>query len=227
MKRVVTVLFAAACAVAPAAQAAPLDLGRQTYNVLPPGQTGSLPPDAFGTNQLELYDDLTPLFGDVGQGDIRRLFKSARFFAPAGGEVTRPRRGVTIRRDRSFGVPHIRGRRRSDVFFGIGWSTAEDRGLFMETIRYPSRLAIVDPPGLSALDIATSLRSFEPSGQTERFIRNQRRLILAEGREGRRVLKDANAYTAGINAYYRDTNNDAKPWTQVDVLAVTGAPVGA
>ena len=94
-----------------------------TWNILPPGQTGGLPPDSFGTNQLKLYDDLAPLFGDVGPGDIRRLFKSARFFAPAGGEVTRPRRGLTIRRDRRWGVPHIRGRTRSDVFFGIGWAT--------------------------------------------------------------------------------------------------------
>ncbi len=200
MKRLVALVFALACATAPAAHAAPLDLGRQTWNILPPGQTGSLPPDSFGTNQLKLYDDLAPLFGDVGPGDIRRLFKSARFFAPAGGEVTRPRRGLTIRRDRRWGVPHIRGRTRSDVFFGIGWATAQDRGLFMETIRYPARLAIVDAPGLSALGIATSLRSFDPSAQTERLIRGQRRLIAAKGREGRRVLKDVNAYTAGINA---------------------------
>jgi acyl-homoserine lactone acylase PvdQ len=222
VKRLVVLVFALACTTAPVAQAAPLDFGRQTWNILPPGQTGSLPPDTFGTNQLNLYDELAPLFGDVGPGDVRRLFKSARFFAPAGGEVTRPRRGVTIRRDRSFGVPHIRGRTRSNVFFGIGWATAEDRGLFMETIRYPSRLAIVDAPGLSALRLATSLRSFEPSAQTERFIRRQRRLIVAKGREGRRVLKDVNAFTAGINAYYRETDNDAKPWTQVDVLSVTG-----
>jgi Penicillin amidase len=202
--------------------AAPLDFGRQTWSILPPGQSGAVPPDDHSTDQIPLYDALTPLFDKVRPRHIERLFRSARFFTPKGGRVERPRRGITIRRDRQWSVPHIRGRTRSDVFFAIGWVTAEDRGLFMETIRYPSRLAILDAPGLNALNLATSLRRFEPSRQTERFIGRQRRLAVRQGRKGRRALKDVRAYVAGINAYNRRAGNNVKPWTVTDVIAVTG-----
>ena len=207
----------------PNASAAPLDFGKQTWNLLPPGQSGSLPANKHSTDQLKLYDALTPLLGDIGRSDIPRLFKSARFFAPEGGTVERPKRGITIRRDRRWGVPHIKARTRSDVFYAVGWATAQDRGLFMETIRYPARFAILDAPGRNALALATSLRAFEPSTQTERFIANQRRLVLRRGKRGRRVLKDVAAYVAGINAYNRKAGNDnVKPWTYTDVVAVTG-----
>jgi acyl-homoserine lactone acylase PvdQ len=215
-------VLAIALLPASAASAAPLDLGRQTYMLLPPGQAGALPPVDNSLDQLRLYDALTPLFGDVRPRHVKRLFRSARFFEPRGGTVERPRRGVTIRRDRQWGVPHIRGRTRSDVYFGIGWATAEDRGIFMETIRYPARFAILDAPGHNALDLATSLRSFEPSARTERFIARQRRLVRQRGKRGRRVLWDVQAYVNGINAYNREAGNDIEPWTYTDVVAVTG-----
>ena len=225
MTRFAVPLLALAIAIAAAstAYAAPLDFGRQTYSVMPPGQSGAVPPVDNSLDQLGLYDALTPLFGDVRKRHIERLFRSARFFEPRGGTVERPRRGLTIRRDRQWGVPHIRGRTRFDVFFGIGWATAQDRGLFMEAIRYPARFAILDAPGKNALDIATDLRAFEPSAQTERFIARQRRVLLRTGRRGRRVMKDVRAYVAGINAYNRSAGNDEiEPWTYVDVTAVTG-----
>ncbi len=215
--------LAIAIAVASTAFAAPLDFGRQTYSVMPPGQSGAVPPVDNSLDQLGLYDALTPLFDDVRKRHIERLFRSARFFEPRGGTVERPRRGLTIRRDRQWGVPHIRGRTRFDVFFGIGWATAQDRGLFMEAIRYPARFAILDAPGKNALDIATELRTFEPSAQTERFIAHQRRVLLRTGRRGRRVVREVRAYVAGINAYNRKAGNDEiEPWTYVDVTAVTG-----
>jgi acyl-homoserine lactone acylase PvdQ len=222
--RLVVPLLVLAMSLAPAsaAAAAPLDLGRQTYMVMPPGQAGALPPVENSLDQLPLYDALTPLFGDVRRRHVRNLFRSARFFEPRGGTVQRPRRGLTIRRDRQWGVPHIRGRTRSDVYFGIGWATAQDRGVFMETIRYPARFAILDAPGFNALELATSLRAFEPSVRTERFIARQRRLVLRQGKRGRRVLKDVRAYVNGINAYNRRAGNDIEPWTYIDVTAVTG-----
>jgi acyl-homoserine lactone acylase PvdQ len=213
---------AAALAAAAPASAARLDFGKQTWNILPPGQSGALPPDRHSTDQLKLYDALTPLFDKVSANDIPRTYKSARFFAPGGGKVVRPKRGVTIRTDRRWGVPHIQGRTRSDVYFGIGWATARDRGIFMETIRYPARFAVIDAPGYDALSVATSLRGFEPSRQTERFIRREKQLVLRGGRRGRRVVRDVEAFVAGINEFNRQAKKGARPWTYTDVTAVTG-----
>jgi acyl-homoserine lactone acylase PvdQ len=222
--RIVVAAMTAVCClvVASSAAAARLDFGRQTYTILPPGQSGALPPDKHSTDQLKLYDALTPLFEDVRRSHITELFKSARFFAPKGGKVDRPKRGLTIRTDRRWAVPHIQGRTRSDVYFGIGWVTARDRGIFMETIRYPARLAVLDAPGLDALSLATSLRQFEPSRQTERFILGQRKLLTRAGRRGRRILADVDAYVAGINAYNRRAKNGRAPWTETDVASVSG-----
>jgi acyl-homoserine lactone acylase PvdQ len=223
VKGIVVAAMTAACCfvIAGPTAAARLDFGKQTYMILPPGQSGALPFDRHSTDQLKLYDALTPLFDDVRPSNIKSLYKSARFLAPKGGEVDRPKRGLKIRTDRRWAVPHIRGRTRSDVFFGIGWVTARDRGVFMETIRDPARLAVVDAPGYDALDLATSLRQFEPSRQVERFIARQMRLLRGLGRRGRRILADVDAYLAGINAYNRKAKNGRTPWTENDVIAVT------
>ena len=224
MKRIVVAAITAACCfvLAGPAAGARLDFGKQTYTILPPGQSGAIPPDRYSTDQLKLYDALTPLFDDVRPSHITQLFKSARFFAPKGGRVDRPKRGLTIRTDRKWGVPHIQGRTRSDAYFGIGWVAARDRGLFMEAIRYPARLAVLDAPGYDALALATSLRQFEPSRQTERFIIGQKKILTGAGRRGRRILTDVDAYVAGINAYNRKAKNGRPPWTETDVASVTG-----
>ena len=110
--------------------------------------------------------------------------------------------------------------------FGAGWATAQDRGLFMESIRGPARIAALDVPGLDAFSLATSLRQFTPSAATERLLRRQALPLRRAGAKGRRVLRDVDAYVAGINAYYRATDNPAKPWTRADVAAAA-ALIGA
>src|SRR5262245_9550133 len=91
-----------------------------SYNILPPGQYGNLPTNVHSTDQLPLYDSLTPLRGDVSVGDIERLYKPEDF-EPNGPttmvETGRP--GLRILRD-AFGVPFIYGTTRDDVWFGIG-----------------------------------------------------------------------------------------------------------
>ena len=78
MKRVVLSSVLAFLMLVPTASAAPLDFGKQTWNVLPSGQSGSLPPDEHSVDQLRIYDALTPLSGDVTRNSITRYFKSAR-----------------------------------------------------------------------------------------------------------------------------------------------------
>jgi acyl-homoserine lactone acylase PvdQ len=196
------------------------DFGRDVYNVLPAGQDGGLPLTKHSTDQLPLYDGLTPLYDEIKASDIPKYFKPERFGVigkPARTE--RPREGLKIERD-SWGVPHIYGKTRDDVEFGAGWVTAEDRGLFIETIRGPARIAALDAPGLDAFRLATSLRQFVPSRATERFVASTANHFKKDA-QGRRILKDVDAYVAGINAYYRETHNKAKPWTRNDVAAAT------
>ncbi|HXZ62334.1 MAG TPA: penicillin acylase family protein, partial [Acidimicrobiales bacterium] len=114
------------------------------YNILPPGEYGGLPPDANSTDQLALYDGLTPLRGNVTTADISKYFKPEVFGldGQTGRPEAVPRPGLTIVRD-SWDVPHITGATRADVEFGAGWVTAEDRGIFIEAIRGPARLAAI------------------------------------------------------------------------------------
>jgi acyl-homoserine lactone acylase PvdQ len=214
------VLFALGALLLPATAFGATDFGRDVYNVLPAGQFGGLPLTQHSTDQIPLYDGLTPLWDQVTAADIPKYFKPERFGVVGKVERTeRPRKGLTIKRD-TWGVPHIYGKTRDLVEFGAGWVTAEDRGLFIETIRGPARVAALDVPGLDAFSLATSLRQFLPSRATERVVASSADAFKND-KQGRRMLKDVDAYVAGINAYYKKTKNKAKPWTRNDVAAAS------
>jgi acyl-homoserine lactone acylase PvdQ len=87
-------------------------------------------------------------------------------------------------------------------------------------------VAAVDAPGINPFGLATSLRSFTPSAQTEAFLAREVKLLRNAGKDGRQAVKDTDAYVAGINAYYRKSKSPAKPWTRNDVIGV-GALIGA
>jgi acyl-homoserine lactone acylase PvdQ len=205
------------------ASAAAADFANPALNVLPPGQSGSIPPNQNSRDQIPLYDGLTPLFDRVTPADLNRYFKPAIFGlggqAPTRVENPPDRPGLRIERD-SFGVPHIFSTSRDDVMFGAGWVAAEDRGILLEVLRNPGRLAAIDPPGIDAFDVASSLRTFQPSAQAEAFLSRQTELLENAGPKGQRVLADIRNYVAGINAFRRQAGSSARPWTEVDVLAV-------
>ncbi|MDP9304060.1 MAG: penicillin acylase family protein [Actinomycetota bacterium] len=195
-------------------------------NVLPPGQSGDLlfPPTA--SDQLKLYDGLTPRGANVRPADLTRYFKPERFGVT--GKVVRterPRPGLRILRDR-WDVPHVYGRTRADVEFGAGYATAEDRFILMELLRGPGRLAALDAPGLDPFALATSGRQFVPTQATEERVAAQLKLVRAAGRKGRQLYADVRSYVAGINAYYKKRNQGLRPWTTTDVIAV-GSLLGA
>ena len=77
MRRVSLVLGLLLLAVVPAAAGAQ-DFA---YNILPPGQFGGLPgtPANHGTDQIPLYDALTPLRGNVTAADIAKDYKPEDF----------------------------------------------------------------------------------------------------------------------------------------------------
>jgi len=220
---VLVVALAAAFAIvlSPLEAATPKrDYAAAAWTILPPGENGSLSFDRNTTDQAKLYDGLTPLRGNVAPRDLRRFFKPA----PLGlGSDTaqkreRPRAGVTIVRD-SFGVAHVTGKTEADVAYGAGWVTAADRGLLLQLIRGPARVAAFDVPGLDPLALALSGKAFVPSAEAEAFLSNQIDALRAQGAIGRKVLAIANAYAAGINAWYRAKSIPAAPFTANDVIA--------
>ena len=192
-------------------------------DILPPGQ-GANVPDL--TSQLSLYDRLTRIQGGVTAVDLVKLYKPE----PLGiGSVKvvrteRPRAGVTIYRD-PYDVPHVYGKTRAATEFGAGWATAEDRGLDLQLLRGPARIAALDVPGYDAFSVALSARTFVPSAATEAFLAQQ--TTLAEKTAaGRQLIKDVDAYLLGINAYFKNAGGFVTPFTRNDITAI-GTLIGA
>ena len=196
------------------------DYAAAAWTILPPGENGSLSFDRNTTDQAKLYDALTPLGANVTSAHFRRLFKPARMGLGAERPQRRehPRAGVTILRD-SFGVAHVTGGTEADVAFGAGWVTAADRGLLLQLVRGPARVAALDVPGLDPLSLALSGTTFVPSPDTEAFLANQLDALRSQGDDGRRMLAIIQAYAAGINAWYRARGIPATPFTANDVVA--------
>jgi acyl-homoserine lactone acylase PvdQ len=218
---VVVLVGALVLVLSPLEAAAPKrDYAAAAWTILPPGENGSLSFDRNTTDQARLYDGLTPLRGNVTARDLRRFFKPA----PLGRTLKkpqkqeRPRPGLTIVRD-NFGVAHVTGRTEADVAFGAGWVTAADRGLLLQLIRGPARIAALDVPGLDPLSLALTGRTFVPSADAEAFLSNQVDALRAQGAIGRRVLALVNAYAAGINAWYRAKEIATTPFTVNDAIA--------
>ena len=196
------------------------------FNILPPGQYGGIPgtPANHGTDQIPLYDALTPLRGNVTAADIARNYKPEDF-APIGASTveptTRPGDDLTIRRD-SFGVPHVYGTTRAATWWGAGWVTAEDRELLANLGRLPAYAAVADVPGLNAFNLVTSGGGYTPSAQAKAFVHGQqRKLVRRYGAKGRQILQDLQDYADGITAYRRSKDPAAEAWTVDDCIAVT------
>ena len=202
----------------------PAEHAAQAWNVLPPGQAGGVAFTKNSTDQIALYEGLTAVRDRVTDADLRRYFKRETLGLAPGERavgVERPRKGVTITRDR-WGVPHVKGKTAEDVAFGAGWATAADRQLIMELLRGPGRIAALDVPGVNAFSLALSGRQFRPSAQTDARLAEQFALLRAQGIRGMQTIRIVDAYVAGINAQYRKAGLPLTPWTRNDVVAVGG-----
>jgi acyl-homoserine lactone acylase PvdQ len=216
-------LAATAYAAGPADFASP----GEAWNVLPPGEAGGSSLTTNSTDQIPLYDGLTPKFDQVTDADLPTYFKPNIFGlggeTPSSTEIPKP--GVTIRRDRK-GVAHVTGTSRANVMYGSGWVTVEDRSLLMDILRGPGRLAAVDAPGIDPFQVALSLRSFTPSAQTEAFLAQQVTLLQNAGPQGQQIVQDIDNYLQGINDARAAKRISGRPWTRNDVVAVA-ALIGA
>jgi acyl-homoserine lactone acylase PvdQ len=195
----------------------------KAFNVDPPGQYGGFPPfPSWATDQLNLYDSLTPLFDQVTDADLPIHFKENVFGLGSNPlQRTEPVPGhpdLLIERDK-YEVAHISAPTRPDVMFAIGYVTAEDRTLLMDQIRGPGRIAALDVPGIAPFSI-NQLNPFFPSQQTEDFLASQEQVLQDLGSEGRQVITDIDNYLDGINTWRTSHGVSGPLWTRNDVIAV-------
>jgi len=217
-----TAAEAPADTVAPPTEPPPMITDDRAYYILPPGNYGGLPTTENSTDQLGLYDSLTPLRGDVTDQDIDDLFLPMDF-EPIGETREEPtgRAGTTIVYD-EFGIPHVTGETRDDMAFGAGWVAARDRGLLYTLSLGPARAAVADVPGIDPFGLVTSGQAFTPSAASEQLVTDQVQLIIdTYGEEGEEIISDAQAYADGLTAYWESTDAGLPPATVNDVIAVT------
>ena len=192
------------------AGAATKDYATTALNIVPSGQWGSVPAPPGATSQADMYDALTPLFNNVTDNDLNTYFKSEKLGISTDGPgtiETVPYPGVTLTRDK-YNVPHVVATSYTGGIFTAGWIAAEDRGLLLQQARYNARVAAIDAPGLSAIGLISSLKSFVPSAQTEAEVAKQTDALTALGSEGQAVLTDIDTYIAGINTYLKANSPD-------------------
>src|SRR2546430_10926868 len=105
---------------------------------LPPGESGfvSIPGVASGTGSPHLYDQQ--------QDYIHFRYKDAGLGQP--GTEEDPAAGVKIVRD-AFGVPSITGNTTSELWWGAGYATAQDRLFQLELFRRATTGPHVYHPG--------------------------------------------------------------------------------
>jgi hypothetical protein len=167
---------AAALMLLAAGPAAAKDYSGTARNIIPSGQFGSFPIPPKADVQAKMYDALTPRFDKVSNSDLIKDFKSAKLGkagSPGPLKVEKvPRKGVRIVRDR-FNVPHIYGKTHDDVVWAAGWVLQEDRGLLLAEGRYPARMAALDAPGISAINLIIGLKQVNVTAQADQMIGSQ------------------------------------------------------
>jgi acyl-homoserine lactone acylase PvdQ len=182
-------------------------------NILPPGANGfdnatqlaqfeaadTRPPHS--SDQLQMYSSLTQAAGSITDATLPDYFKDATFgVAPANLESAQsPEPGVTIVRDKQYGVPHIYGETRAELMFGIGYATAEDRLFFIDALRHAGQADLAAFAGGANVSMDEQVWADEP--YTDQDLVNQVNYGIAQGVDGQQILSDATNYVNGINAY--------------------------
>ena len=217
-------------------------------NVLPPGQAGTdnaaqlvefqatgKRPNHFD-DQLPLYTDLLYASPSIKDSDVERFFKDATFGVRTEDveSIERPRAGVTIVRDKQYGVPRVYGVTDGDVQFGAGWIGAQDRLFLMDVLRHTGRAQLSSFVGGSRANREMDRVQWGIAPYTEADL--QRQIDLAPrvyGALGTQLVARLNEYVAGINAYIDQARNDPsklpaeyaafgkspQPWKATDVIA--------
>src|SRR6185312_15568061 len=115
-------------------------------------------------DQQPLYENL--VYGTPGltEAGISAYFKDATFGVPPGEveSTTEPKPGVTILRDKAYGIPHIYGETRADTMYGAGYAGANDRLFLMDVLRHTGRAELASFLGGSNAEADASQWAFAP-----------------------------------------------------------------
>jgi acyl-homoserine lactone acylase PvdQ len=226
------------------------------HDVLPPGTngrsnlvdlaaflaTGARPP--HNDDQRAMYARLLSATPGVDATTIGLLFKDSSFGVAPGDQARAysPREGLTITRDRSFGVPHVYGTTRAAAMFGLGYVAAEDRLFFLDVMRHAGRAELSSFAGGAAGNRAMDADQWRTAPYTEADLQRQvDQLDDLYGDEGRQLQADLADYVGGVNTYIREARVDVTkmpgeyvatgrllgpdPWKVTDVVA-TASLVG-
>jgi acyl-homoserine lactone acylase PvdQ len=215
---VLTVALAAASGASAQVQPYGTNDYRGFRNVLPPGTNGLVNVLQFAAfeatkarpphndDQLAMYSNLTTAAPNITDAQVGDFFKDATFGVAPGQAANSetPEPGVTIVRDKQFGVPHIYGDTRSALMFGIGYATAEDRLFFIDALRHAGAGDLAQFAGGANVSMDESVWGSEP--YTQQDLANQV-AYLQRSPTGAQVYADAVDYVAGINAYIAHAEN--------------------
>jgi acyl-homoserine lactone acylase PvdQ len=185
-------------------------------NVLPAGQagvsnafqlaqfqaSGQRPP--HWADQEPLYDGLLYASPSIKADDVAKYYKDATFgVKPEDLEsTTKPRAGVTIIRDKQFGIPRIYGDTFEDVEFGAGYVAAQDRLFLIDVLRHTGRAQLSSFIGGAAGNRAQDKVQWAIAPYTEADLQKQIDQGLQKyGADGQKVKAGAEAFVAGINQY--------------------------
>jgi acyl-homoserine lactone acylase PvdQ len=199
------------------------DGGEIVLNILPPGQGrymngpelllaqlgGDQPP--HNTDQIEMYDSLVQATPGLTADRLTEYFKDATFGVLPDDIATEysPRDGLTILRDESFGVPHVYGETRSDVMFGAGYVTAEDRLFMMDTLRHVGRGRASEFLGASEANLEMDRAFYATAGyDEEEYEAMADRLMELDPVRGAQAIQDVQDYSEGVNAYIDEALTD-------------------
>jgi hypothetical protein len=217
------------------------------HNILPPGASGfatiSQLVAFLGTgvrpqhndDQLAMYSSLTTAAPSIKASQISSFFNDATF-GVRGGDVAgtqSPEPGVTIVRDKQFGIPHIYGQTRAALMFGIGYATAEDRLFFVDALRHAGRGDLAQFAGGANVGMDESVWATTP--YTPADLVKQIAYGVRHFRDGPQIARDGLNYAAGINAYiaaakqnpalmpgeYPGLGKSPEPFTVEDAVSIT------
>ncbi|WP_460938482.1 penicillin acylase family protein [Phycicoccus ginsengisoli] len=204
------------------AQAAGPDGYGSLWNILPPGQSGTVTaadlvkvtagdPDRVAVDgrnappgfadQLEMYDALNRRDpASITTADIGSYYKRESFTPDTVVRSATPKPGVSIRWD-SHGVPYIKGATRDDTMWGAGYAGTKDRMFLMDVLRHAGRARLAEFAGATPGNLEMDREQLRSAFYTEQEAAAQvANLPQRYGAEGRRLAAGADAFIAGINA---------------------------